>query len=362
MQRESRTGYLPVVFRDTMMARYVPFFTTLTLCLLLVGAAFGADPAEVLVREGVELRRAGRDADARQKFLQAYELSHTPRAAAQLGLCEMALDNFLEAEGYLTEALAAQSDPWIARNRAVIEESIAGARAHLGAVVVNGSPVGAFVTVNGKMVGRLPNPSKVYAVPGTVAVSASSAGFQNETKKLPLKAGEALQMSFDLKPTSASQHIPTAVSQAGPEAENSSFPARDDSATKVDLANTVAEPTTPRRWQKTAGWVSLGVGALSLGFGIKAHADRERDAKEFNRRNECGEADGKIYGGQGCDSLNDSVTSKTILAAIGYSSAAALTGLGLYWLITNKRDAGQADTTNVALRVTPTSILMSGSF
>src|SRR3982751_2270792 len=81
----------------------------------LVGAArqARADDAEPLIRRGIELRRAGRDAEALEQFRQANQLAPSPRAAAQIGLAEQALGRWLDADGHLRAALAAPSDPWI---------------------------------------------------------------------------------------------------------------------------------------------------------------------------------------------------------------------------------------------------------
>jgi hypothetical protein len=54
--------------------------------------AGGAEPAEdALIRQGIELRRRQEDAAAFPLFKRAYELRRSPRAAAQMGLDELAL-------------------------------------------------------------------------------------------------------------------------------------------------------------------------------------------------------------------------------------------------------------------------------
>src|SRR6516165_11970694 len=50
-----------------------------------------AEEAESLIRQGVELRKEGKDALALPFFEKAYQKSRNPRTAAQLGLGEMAL-------------------------------------------------------------------------------------------------------------------------------------------------------------------------------------------------------------------------------------------------------------------------------
>ncbi len=82
-------------------------------------AAAAGDPAELLIRQGVELRKKGKNAAAVERFQQAYDLAHTARAAAQLGLCEQALERWVDADAHLAEALAS-SDPWIERQRTIL--------------------------------------------------------------------------------------------------------------------------------------------------------------------------------------------------------------------------------------------------
>src|SRR4051812_7480565 len=54
-------------------------------------AAQAAADALELLREGVSLRREGRDEEALQRFQRAYEIGHGGRALAQIGLAEQAL-------------------------------------------------------------------------------------------------------------------------------------------------------------------------------------------------------------------------------------------------------------------------------
>src|SRR5512138_3799471 len=57
-----------------------------------------SEEPEALIRQGIELRRRGDDARAHGYFKRAYELSKTPRAAAQLGLVDQAVGRFAEAD------------------------------------------------------------------------------------------------------------------------------------------------------------------------------------------------------------------------------------------------------------------------
>jgi len=85
---------------------------------IVVGAAnaYAQSPADALLRQSYELRRAGHDEDALPLLLEAFETEHSPRVAAQLGLCEQATGDFDHAAEHLREALASPNDPWVSRH------------------------------------------------------------------------------------------------------------------------------------------------------------------------------------------------------------------------------------------------------
>src|SRR6266705_1743487 len=83
------------------------------LAVLIVPAPARADDADALIKQGVELRRAGNDQQALERFRRAYDLAPTPRALAQMGLAEQALARWVDGEAHLAKALIAPQDAWI---------------------------------------------------------------------------------------------------------------------------------------------------------------------------------------------------------------------------------------------------------
>lgn len=102
------------------------------------------DRAEILGREGVELTKKGKNSEGLTRLRAAYDTAHTPRAAAQLGLCEAAVERWVEADVHLTESLLS-TDPWIERNRSILQSTSESVRSHLVTIRVTGKPAGAAV-------------------------------------------------------------------------------------------------------------------------------------------------------------------------------------------------------------------------
>ena len=104
---------------------------------------------------GVKHRKRLEPERALDAFRRAHELAPTARSRGQMGFVEHDLGRYLEAEQHLSEALAAERDPWVIRNRKFLVEALALTRSHLGRVIVDGPP-GAAVSVGGAPVGTLP--------------------------------------------------------------------------------------------------------------------------------------------------------------------------------------------------------------
>src|SRR5437667_8542021 len=154
-----------IMFRPRMTARLARRYASAISILLAAGvgplhparvSASDASDAEDLIRSAVRYRREGKDQKAFPLLQRAYELTKTPRTAAQLGLVEMALGYSVESERHLTEAIAARDNSWIAGNQAVLSGALRAVRDKNAELRIIGAPAGAEVFVNGKNMGQLP--------------------------------------------------------------------------------------------------------------------------------------------------------------------------------------------------------------
>lgn len=131
---------------------------------------------EALLREGVELRRQGRDEAAVAVLRRAYALRGSARASGQLALAEQSIGRWARAEALLRAALAAADDPWVALRRAVLEGALAVAEQHLATVEVVGGTPGAELWVDGERVGALPGDRVLRVAAGAARVEHRAPG------------------------------------------------------------------------------------------------------------------------------------------------------------------------------------------
>ncbi len=170
--------------------------------------------AEELVEEGIAARRAGDDRAAVAAFQRAYGLAPLPRTAAQLGLAQQALGQWVGAHEHLTEALAAESDPWVARNRDALTQALSVVQAEVGTVEIlleGDVPEGARASLGGRDLGALPMAHAVVALAGEEALEVTAPGRRTVRRDVRVRAGQLNRVTVALRADEA------AGSAAGPE-------------------------------------------------------------------------------------------------------------------------------------------------
>jgi len=158
---------------------------------------------DALIREAIMMRRRGNDRAAQVELQRAYDIGHSPRAAAQLGFAEQALGMWPQAEAHVGAALRAPDDAWIHKNRATLEQSLSVIRAHVGRVEIVGGAPGAQVTINGEPVGLLPLADAVAVSAGPVEIEVRTPGAPLATKTVNVAVGEYARVPFPVAPPRA---------------------------------------------------------------------------------------------------------------------------------------------------------------
>jgi hypothetical protein len=228
----------------------IPHVAVLLVMAAGLGKAYAADDPEALIREGLELRRHGEDAKAHGYFQRAYDLTHTPRAAAQLGLVNQGLGFDLDAEHYLTEALETR-DPWVLDHREILEKSRHTVRGHLGKVGLRGLPPGATAAWSGQAARPVAADNVLWVAPGKLALTFSAPDRTPVTRETSVGAGESMTLDVDLPAVPQ----PVAAAAAAPVAGSSGEPVSSDAGTSSGAL-------------RIAGLITAGAGVAAGFVGI----------------------------------------------------------------------------------------------
>jgi hypothetical protein len=328
-------------------------------------AAAGAD-AEQLIRDGIELRRRGDDATALQKFQQALQLDHSPRALTQVGLAEQALGRWVAAYEHLTRSLEATDDPWVTKNRSTISKALDIVDDHVGKLEILGGTSGAEVRVDQILRGTLPLGHAVPVSTGTIIVDLTAPGFIPIQRTTIVRPRETTRESFGPLTPVLAKGAPA----AGATAANSEPPAARRQAPAPEVPAAAPTPAVPApsgdgataedsagartgSFQSKAKWVAWGLGGAALALGIVELVREGSAGDNFNAGCDVS-ALGKIETSPGstktlsqCQDLKSQVDSNYRLEVIGLVGAGVLVGAGLVlWLTEPARTGPTIGTTN----------------
>jgi hypothetical protein len=327
--------------------------------VLVVAAAAPAlaqQDDEALLRQGVELRRAGKDEQALELFQQAFRLRPTPRAQAQAGFAEQALGRWLDAERDITRALASSGDPWVAKNAATLRQSLAVVAQHLGNLQILGSPPGATVKVDDRPVGTLPMEAPARVTAGEVLVAVSAPGHVQIQRKLTVGAGAMVRDTFTLPVAQNEAQVSSGGASNGDLATK--LPPEKSSAGGHAAVETVTAPgagarpdagggglSTTQGWAigvASAGVVAVGIGAV---FGAQA-ISKNNDSKSG--------CDGNVCDAAGKQARLDAISAgnkATVAMVIG--GALVATGTVLFLVGRGQGAASERTAVRIAPAVTP---------
>jgi hypothetical protein len=176
------------------MRRFRAFAAVVAFCAAAApGQPVLAAEADELILKGIELRKENRDREALTLFKKAVEIQPTPRATAQLGLCEQALGLWVGAEKHLEAALQQPDDAWIKKNAATLRKALEVVRGSIGMLDIWGPPDGARVSIDGEAAGTIPFAAPARLAEGPHTVTVEAAGFAPDTRTLNVKAGQLVR-------------------------------------------------------------------------------------------------------------------------------------------------------------------------
>ncbi|MES1205301.1 MAG: PEGA domain-containing protein [Pseudomonadota bacterium] len=339
-------------------------------------SAADAPDAEALIRDGIALRRKGDDQAALKLFNQAYDLSKTARALAQIGLAEQALGRWGLAARHLHQAVElgqTSNDPWIKKNRASIDSALEIVGRHVGQLEVTGNPSGAEVRVDGELAGRLPLSAPLTTTVGEVAIEVRAPGFLPIMRGATIATGTLTREVFNLQAlstrhgtdSSRSDAVPVPLGQgslAGTAKRLSAAhdepqdKANDPSQRSDAGSEDAAEPSQPSGGMSTQRILALAAGGaavVALGVGVYEHFLWQSKVKSFGSMPGCGETF-ENRGVAGCSQLYKDGQAALLRALVVYGLSAGLAITGTILFLTD-REPG-AGSQKVACGIDPFAV------
>jgi hypothetical protein len=299
--------------------------------LVMLPTLASADPCVDGVRDGVALRRAGRDAEALTLFRAVAERCPQPRVRVQLAWAEQAVGRWVDAERDLRAALATRDDAWVEQRRARLEQDLVRIREHLGEFQVTGGVAGAEVLLDGAVVATLPMTAPVTAVVGAARVELRREGYYPVRRDVTITAGVVAREEVQMRPEPAA---PPVVATVAPPV-----------LPPIVLAPPPTEPpppshVAPRRGQpdpawRTVAWASTVTAAALAASTVGALVFRQVRYDDFQRDPGCfvDRGTGAPAGGGGCTGAHDDVqTASTAAIVTGVAAGAFAAGAVVAWV------------------------------
>ena len=152
------------------------------------------------VRDGVALRREGRDVEALELFRTVAQRCPQARVRVQLAWAEQAVGRWVDAERDLGAALATRDDPWVEARRDRLDADLARIREHLGQLQITGGVEGAEVLLDGVVVSTLPMSAPVSAVAGAARLELRREGYYPVRRDVTIAAGVVAREEVQMRP------------------------------------------------------------------------------------------------------------------------------------------------------------------
>ena len=290
-----------------------------------------AESVETLLREGVELRRQGRDDEALELFRRAHAAAPTPRTSAQVALAAQAVGRWVEAEAGLAEALASPDDPWIARNEHALRTALERVQGELGTLTVETPAAGATIRVNGGAVGTAPLETSLRVKAGVTTVEVVVGDRVLAARDVVVPARGAITATLDTERVTAATPPPAEPKPAPVSIVRAALPAPVAVETRPSITR---QSSSPPRW---VGWSLAAAAGGLLATGVVAHVVRNDSAAHYNDDARC------FYGeqtrDQRCGNVRDRFETAQAVAIVGYALGAAALGGALVVLLWPEQQA-----------------------
>jgi hypothetical protein len=328
-----------------------------------------ADAAEVeaLISKGNELRRAGTPGPALPYFQKAYELARTPRTTGQLGLAELAAGYPVEAEAHLATALQSPNDPSIIKYRKMLTDALTIARSQIGELIVDGSPLGAEVSIDGRAIGVLPLSAPIKVAAHSAEVVVQAPGYDQRKELVTIVGGQKHALTVKLEKIEKHAEPPTStITPVDPPnmplaAPTTSAPALVDQHAGGDSGSNGSSSTL-----RVAAWVVGGAAIVVTGAGLALNLAARSNESDFNgscvNRNGIHMVSGQPLTQAECEARSDAWHADrrwSIASYIGGAALAVTSGV-LFW--TSRPTPAIEGRAQLTCAPTPTGLSCQGLF
>ena len=228
---------------------------------------------------------------------------------------------WVPAEIDLLDATKDKADPWIARNRAALAQSLVVIQQHLGSLEIRGGS-GGEVFVDGASIGALPMASGRRVEAGTRNVEVRAKGYYTASRVVTVPPAGIARETIELRPQLAEAGGAGAGTIATPPPKSE-------------------EPKTTFGVQRTLGWVFLGAGAALVVTGVVAQMLRQSAISAYNADRTCPGL-GSPTQPPGCESNVSSASSWQTVSIVGFAAGGALSVSGVILVITAPTRRGDA--------------------
>ena len=211
---------------------------------------------------------AGKLAESKRLFLKAGAIKMTPKILANLAQVEVQLKEYRAGATHAAAALAA-----LGSNKGV-EDDLAEAKKHVGAVIVAPNVEGANVTVDGAIEGTSPLPGAIFLEPGDHKVAVSKPGYSIVERDVGIEKGAEQRIEITLVPDT----VPAtpAVAASSPSNAVGSPPASSMPVFPFEEPTRKSVSGPDPFVLVLGGVVTLGGFASALAFNAKANAKYQK--------------------------------------------------------------------------------------
>lgn len=216
------------------------------------------------IDRGISEFQAGNFAEARGAFMKAHQIFPNARTLRAIGKAEFELKNYVEAYGYLEQALSSEARALTAEQRADVQRLLERTRGYLTRYVVRLEPSDASLELDGTRVSTLKEGALVLPV-GDHVLLVKAEGYMSERRELRVYGGGTETLTITLEKLAPVDVARASAAPLPALSDASAAPPKDDPA-----------PRRKKRW-----WLWAGLAGAVVAGGAVATVlllqKRERD-------------------------------------------------------------------------------------